>query len=88
MSAMAVRCWSPPGRNMRATVSLAHAAGPDVLPALPDRQRHRRGLRARVTDLGQRHPVTRGLPGAEAEPPRWSAGSAMIGVRESGGETS
>jgi hypothetical protein len=62
------------------------AAGPDyadqgslyrtplstVLPATPSGQVVEEPFRAAVSELGKRHPVTRGLPGSESDPPRWS----------------
>ncbi|TIU25643.1 MAG: hypothetical protein E5W38_28700, partial [Mesorhizobium sp.] len=40
----------------------------------------------RLTDLGQRHPVTRGLDGSATEPPRWSRWFRTIGVKNPEGE--
>jgi hypothetical protein len=62
------------------------AAGPDdagplsiyntgiagVLPAQPTGQMIETPFYATVTDLGQRHPVTRNLPGGSTDPPQWS----------------
>lgn len=62
------------------------AAGPDyasstslwrtpldaILPAEPTGQVIEEPFRARLTELGRRHPVTRGLQGAETDPPGWS----------------
>src|SRR5256886_5044650 len=62
------------------------AAGPDyasptsiwrtpldqILPAEPSGNVTDRAFRPELTDLGQRHPVTRGLDGSEDKPPHWS----------------
>jgi hypothetical protein len=62
------------------------AAGPDyagptslwrtpldaILPAEPTGHVTEDAFHARLTDLGQRHPVTRGLEGSNEDPPHWS----------------
>ena len=62
------------------------AAGPDyagptslwrtpldaILPAEPSGHVTEAAFRARLTDPGQRHPVTRGLEGSNEDPPHWS----------------
>ena len=62
------------------------AAGPDyaspttiwktpldaVLPAEPTGRTNEVAFRPRLTDLGKRHPVTRGLEGSGEDPPHWS----------------
>ncbi len=62
------------------------AAGPDyasptsiwrtpldaILPAEPDGNVTDEAYRPTLTELGERHPVTRGLDGSETDPPRWS----------------
>lgn len=58
----------------------------DVLPAAPTGRMIDRPFSPRVTDLGQRHPVTRGLPGADAEPPRWSRWFRQVEVDKPDGE--
>lgn len=42
-----------------------------ILPAKPDGALFEQAFRARVSKAGARHPVTRGLAGAKAEPPGW-----------------
>ncbi|MET4634100.1 hypothetical protein [Kaistia defluvii] len=59
----------------------------DVLPAAPTGRVIEKPFSPRVTDLGQRHPVTRGLEGADAEPPRWSRWFRQVEVDKPGGET-
>src|SRR3982075_1644968 len=62
------------------------AAGPDyasstsiwrtpldvILPAEASGRMNDGAFKAQLTDLGKRHPVTRGLEGSEEEPPHWS----------------
>ncbi|MGD9541466.1 MAG: hypothetical protein AB7V61_11115 [Methylocystis sp.] len=43
----------------------------DILPARPDGAIVEQAFRARVSKDGAKHPVTRGLAGANAEPPNW-----------------
>ena len=44
----------------------------DVLPAAPTGRVIEKPFTPEVTDLGKRHPVTRGLEGGDATPPHWS----------------
>lgn len=43
-----------------------------VMPARPTGDVIETPFRAALSDIGKRHPVTRDLPGASAEPPAWS----------------
>jgi hypothetical protein len=52
-----------------------------VLPAQPTGNIVESGFRAKLTDLGKRHPVTRALPGAESDPPRWSNWFRAVNAR-------
>ncbi|MBL8590674.1 MAG: hypothetical protein JNK46_19220 [Methylobacteriaceae bacterium] len=79
-------------RYVREGGALLIAAGPDfssprglyysplgaISPAKPLGDLVERPFRAAVTEAGQRHPVTRGLPGADADPPRWSEWYRLI----------
>jgi hypothetical protein len=42
-----------------------------IIPARPDGSLHERAFRARVSEEGRKHPVTRGLEGSKSEPPAW-----------------
>ncbi|WP_238120608.1 MULTISPECIES: hypothetical protein [unclassified Xanthobacter] len=44
----------------------------EILPGMPSGQVTETPFHARLSAAGKRHPVTRGLPGAHAEPPQWS----------------
>lgn len=61
--------------------SLARTPLNQILPALPDGSVVDEAYRARVSDPGKRHPVTRDLPGSEVEPPRWGEWLRMVGAR-------
>jgi hypothetical protein len=73
-------------RYVREGGALLLAAGPDfarsegiffspigrIAPARPDGNIIETGFRANVTDDGKKHPVTRGLVGADRSPPAWA----------------
>jgi hypothetical protein len=75
------------------------AAGPDyasptsiwrtpldvVLPAEPSGRTTEVPYFAQLTDLGKRHPVTRGLEGAQSDPPHWSRWFRLVDARENKG---
>jgi hypothetical protein len=75
------------------------AAGPDyasqtsiwrtpldaILPAEPSGRTTETPFHARLTDLGKRHPVTRGLEGADNDPPHWSRFFRLVDTREAKG---
>ena len=77
------------------------AAGPDyasstsiwrtpldaILPAEPSGNVTNRAFRPELTELGQRHPVTRGLDGAEDKPPHWSEWFRVVDTRSATGTT-
>jgi hypothetical protein len=71
------------------------AAGPDyasstsiwrtpldvVLPAEPSGRTTEGPFHARLSELGKRHPVTRGLDGADTDPPHWSRWFRLVDAR-------
>jgi hypothetical protein len=73
-------------RYVREGGALMLAAGPDfarpeglyssplgrIAPARPDGSLTEHAFRAEITEDGAKHPVTRGLPGADQKPPAWS----------------
>src|SRR5216110_4041756 len=75
------------------------AAGPDyasqtsiwrtpldvVLPAEPSGRTIEGPFHARLSDLGKRHPVTRGLEGSETNPPHWSRWFRLVDARSEKG---
>ncbi len=60
------------GPDFASTRGLYYSPLEDILPARPDGVLHEQAFRAHVSKEGERHPVTRGLAGAKAEPPNWS----------------
>ncbi|HHZ10384.1 MAG TPA: hypothetical protein GX405_16565 [Rhizobiales bacterium] len=58
-----------------------------ALPALPTGDVIEEGFYPRLTELGKRHPVTRGLEGSGSEPPAWSRWFRLIGIDRPEGET-
>jgi len=75
------------------------AAGPDyasqtslwrtpldaILPAEPDGNVTDEAFRPTLTELGKRHPVTRGLDGAASNPPNWSEWFRIVDTRNTTG---
>jgi hypothetical protein len=57
-----------------------------ALPAMPTGEVVEKAFYPRLTDLGKRHPVTRGLEGSTSEPPNWSRWFRIIGVDHPEGE--
>ena len=86
-------------RYVRAGGAVLVAAGPDyasqtslwrtplesVLPAEPSGRTTDMPFRASLSELGKRHPVTRGLEGADEDPPRWSRWFRMVDARATKG---
>jgi hypothetical protein len=77
------------------------AAGPDyagptslwrtpldsILPAEPSGHVTEAAFRARLTDPGHRHPVTRGLEGSNEDPPHWSRFFRVVDSKSTTGTT-
>src|SRR5690348_5937870 len=77
------------------------AAGPDyasqtsiwrtpleqILPAEPSGKTIEMPFRAELSELGKRHPVTRGLVGADTSPPHWSRWFRLVDSRAASGTT-
>ncbi len=88
-------------RYVRAGGAVLVAAGPDyasqtsiwrtplevILPAEPNGHTTAGAFRAALTDLGKRHPVTRGLEGADENPPHWSQWFRLVDSRTRKGTT-
>jgi len=82
-------------RYVREGGAVLVAAGPDyasptsiwrtpldvVLPAEPTGRTTEMPYFAQLTDLGKRHPVTRGLEGAASDPPHWSRFFRLVDAR-------
>jgi hypothetical protein len=88
-------------RYVRQGGAVLVAAGPDyasatsiwrtpldvILPAEPNGRTSDGAFHPRLTDLGKRHPVTRGLEGAGDEPPHWSRWFRLVDSRVAKGTT-
>ena len=86
-------------RYVREGGAVLVAAGPDyasqtsiwrtpldaILPAEPSGRMSDGAFRPQLTDLGKRHPVTRGLEGADQDPPHWSRWFRLVDSRASKG---
>ena len=62
--------------------SIARTPLMSALPAMPTGDVLEQAFYPRLTDLGKRHPVTRGLEGSAAEPPHWSRWFRLIGIEQ------
>jgi hypothetical protein len=58
-----------------------------ILPAEPSGKTIDGPYLARLSDLGKRHPVTRGLEGGNEEPPHWSRWFRLVDARAEKGTT-
>jgi hypothetical protein len=88
-------------RYVREGGAVLIAAGPDyasptslwrtpldaILPAEPSGQTVEQPFRAQLTALGKRHPVTRGLEGADSDPPQWSRWFRLVDTKSTSGTT-
>lgn len=66
--------------------SIAHTPLISALPALPSGEVTETGYHPRLTETGNRHPVTRGLDGSGSQPPRWSRWFRIVGIDRPQGE--
>lgn len=58
-----------------------------ILPARPTGTILEQPYHATLADLGKRHPVTRGLPGSEQDPPAWSRWFRVVDTELDAGQT-
>jgi hypothetical protein len=86
-------------RYVREGGAVLVAAGPDyasptslwrtpleaILPAEPGNRSIEQPFYPLLTDLGKRHPVTRGLEGADTNPPHWSRWFRVVDTRATSG---
>ena len=66
--------------------SIARTPLMSALPGMPSGQVIDQPFYPRLTELGQRHPVTRGLEGSASEPPHWSRWFRLVGIERPEGE--
>ena len=84
MCAMAARCWWRRARNSPATAA-SRKRGCRRSSRQPDGRIVEEPYRARITDTGNRHPVTRELPGSELQPPAWGEWLRIVGSQVQSG---
>ncbi|RIK86827.1 MAG: hypothetical protein DCC69_05870 [Hyphomicrobiales bacterium] len=65
--------------------SIARTPLISALPGLPTGTVVERGFHPRLTETGERHPVTRGLEGSAAEPPQWSRWFRLVDIGQPSG---
>jgi hypothetical protein len=75
------------GRDYASPTSLWRTPLVSVLPAEPSGQTTETPFRPRLSDLGKRHPVTRGLEGSAEDPPHWSNWFRLVDARAEKGTT-
>ncbi|HUI16667.1 MAG TPA: hypothetical protein VL244_03315 [Alphaproteobacteria bacterium] len=75
------------GPDFASPISIYYTPLGAVMPAEPTGQVLERGFRPELTDIGKRHPVTAGLPGAEDAKHPWGRWFREIDIRPKGGET-
>jgi hypothetical protein len=67
--------------------SLAQTRLAPVIPGQPNGRIIEQPYKASITDTGERHPVTRDLPGSETSPPAWGEWLRIIGSEVQSGTT-
>ena len=75
------------GRDYASPTSLWQTPLKAVLPAEPNGHTTEEPFVARLSDLGKRHPVTRGLEGSASDPPHWSHWFRVVDARADRGTT-
>ncbi|OYR13806.1 hypothetical protein [Brucella grignonensis] len=75
------------GPEYAGDMSIARTPLYSALPAMPTGTLTEKAFYPRLTELGKRHPVTRGLDGSEQEPPHWSRWFRTIDIGQPRGET-
>jgi hypothetical protein len=75
------------GPEFSGSSSLARTRLASVIPGSPDGRILEQPFKARITDPGNRHPVTRDLPGSQASPPEWGEWMRTIGAQVRTGTT-
>lgn len=73
------------GPNFASPLSVFYTPLTEVIPAEPTGQVIERGFRPKVTEVGERHPVTAELPGADDPKHPWGRWFRQVDVRPKGG---
>ena len=74
------------GPEYASNQSIARTPLMSALPAMPTGAVVEQGFHPRLTETGERHPVTRGLEGSASEPPRWSRWFRLVDIQQPEGE--
>ncbi len=74
------------GPEYAGEMTIANTPLVGALPATPTGDVTEQGFLPQLTELGKRHPVTRGLEGSASEPPNWSRWFRVINVDNPVGE--
>ena len=69
------------GADYAGPTSLWRTPLESILPSEPDGKVTEQPFHVSLTDIGKRHPVTRGLEGANANPPAWSRWFRIVDTR-------
>ena len=75
------------GPEFAGRASLARTRLSPIIPSEPTGTVLEEAYKALLTDIGERHPVTRGLPGSEADPPAWGEWLRILDSRATSGQT-
>ncbi len=75
------------GPEYAGEMSIARTPLYSALPAMPTGAVTEKAFYPRLTEIGKRHPVTRGLDGSDQEPPHWSRWFRTIDITAPQGET-
>ncbi len=75
------------GPDYASSTSLWRTPLDAVLPAEPSGSVTEQPFHPRLTELGKRHPVTRGLEGSDSDPPHWSRWFRIVDASNATGTT-
>ena len=73
------------GPDYASSTSIWRTPLDEVLPAEPSGDVTEEPFFARLTQAGERHPVTRGLEGSDTNPPHWSQWFRLVNIKRSSG---
>ncbi len=74
------------GPEFSAEGSIAQTPLADILPALPNGNLIEEPFKPKISELGNKHPVSRGLDAGKTENPDWSRWFRSIGVQDTTGD--
>jgi hypothetical protein len=73
------------GPDYASPTSVWHTPLDAILPAEPTGEVTDQAFHPRLTELGERHPVTRGLEGSDSNPPHWSQWFRIVDTQNTTG---